>query len=102
MLSFSWWDIARKDNVKSKLKQRCLCQPWNLQRRTTSNQLCVFQRWHEQRYTMTKQTSLSKSSFTALVNVEKRCENNYFQKEQQQQQQKEKKHSKFNTLNSKF
>ena len=83
------------------MKQRCLCQPWNLQRRTTSNQRCVFQRWYEQRYAMIKQTAFSKSSFTALVNAEKRCENDYFQKEQQQQQ-KEKKLSKFNTLNSKF
>ena len=52
---FWLYNIATWDNVKSTLKQRCVFQRWNLQRRTKSNQRCVFQRWYEQRQTTSKQ-----------------------------------------------
>ena len=50
MTSHATWD-----NVRSRLKQRCVFQRWNLQRQTTSNQHCVFQSWYEQRWTTSKQ-----------------------------------------------
>ena len=43
-LLFGWYDVVTSDNVKSTLKQRCVCQRSNLQRWTTSNQHCLFQR----------------------------------------------------------
>ena len=64
-LSICWYNVATWDNVKSTLKQRCVFQRWNLQRRTTSNQRCVFQRWYVE-----TTLSFSTPSFTMLVNVE--------------------------------
>ena len=52
---FMLYDVATLHNVKSTLKQRCVCQLWNLQRRTTLKQRCVFPRWTEQRWTTSKQ-----------------------------------------------
>ena len=52
MLSFGWYDVAMWYNLKSKFKQRCVFQRWNLQRQTMSNQRCnvdvsnVIQRWN--------------------------------------------------------
>ena len=43
-LLLGWYDVVTSDNVKSTLKQRCVCQRSNLQRWTTSNQHCLFQR----------------------------------------------------------
>ena len=43
-LSFGRCDVATWDSIKSTLKQCCVFQRWNLQRRTTSNQRCVSQR----------------------------------------------------------
>ena len=48
-LSFGWYDVVAWGNVKSTLKQRCVFQRWNLQRRPTLNQCCVFQSWYKQR-----------------------------------------------------
>ena len=48
-LFLGWYDVAMSHNAKSTLKQRCVCQCWNLQRRTMLKQRCVFQRWTEQR-----------------------------------------------------
>ena len=33
-----WYDVATLDNVKLRLKQRCICQSWNLQHWPTFNQ----------------------------------------------------------------
>ena len=44
-LFLGWYDVATSHNVKSTLKQRFVCQRWNLQCRTTLKQRCVFQRW---------------------------------------------------------
>ena len=49
-LLLDWYDVATSHNVKSTLKQRCVCQRWNLQRRTKLKQHCVFHRWTEQRW----------------------------------------------------
>ena len=43
MLLLGWYGFAKSHNVKSTLKQRCVCQHWNLQH-WMSNQRCLFQR----------------------------------------------------------
>ena len=45
-LLLGWYDVATLDKVKLTLKQRCVCQHWNLKRWTRSNQRCLFQRWY--------------------------------------------------------
>ena len=37
MLLLGWYNVETLDNVKSTLKQRCVCQRWNLKRWTMSN-----------------------------------------------------------------
>ena len=40
-LSFGWYGVGTWGNVKSTLKQRCVFQRWNLQRRTTLNKFLL-------------------------------------------------------------
>ena len=41
-----WYDVTTSNIVKPTFNQRFVCQRWNLQRWTTSNQLCLCQRWY--------------------------------------------------------
>ena len=43
-LWLDWYDNATSDKIKSRLKQRCVRESWNLQRWTTLNQRCLFGR----------------------------------------------------------
>ena len=66
-LFLGWYDVATSDNVKSTLKQRCVCQRWNLQHWTTSNQRCLFQCWFKKKLGNVETTlSFSKSIYTTF------------------------------------
>ena len=81
VLLLGWYDVATSHNVKSTLKQRCVCQRWNLQRRTTLKQRCVFQRWTEQRWTTSKQRCHFQRRFSQCWATSKqRCEYDHFKK----------------------
>ena len=43
------YDVATSNNVKSTLKQHCVCQRWNLQPWATSNKRCLFPYCFKQR-----------------------------------------------------
>ena len=78
-LLLDWYDVATSHNVKSTLKQRYVCQRWNLQRSATLKQPCVFQRWIEQRLTTSKQRYHFQRRFSQRWATSKqRCEYDHF------------------------
>ena len=62
------WRLTTWGNVKSTFEQRCVCQRWNLQRPTTSNQRFWIHFYADMN--VQKTLSFSTSSFTNLSNVE--------------------------------
>ena len=61
--------------MTSTLKQRCVCQCWNLQRWITLNQRCLFQHWFGQRYTTSKQHCHFQRRFSQCwATLKQRCE----------------------------
>ena len=90
-----WYDVITSDNVKSTLKQRCVCQRWNLQRWPTSKHRCYFQLRVSQRWTTSKQRCKHD-------NLEKFKKSKKLFLKNKNLKKKKKRKLKLNTLNSKF
>ena len=70
-LMLGWCDVVRSGNVKSTLKQRCVCQRWNLQRwKNVKPTLSIISTMILTTLNNVETMLFSKSIFTMLFSVE--------------------------------